>query len=351
MLEGANMRNYGNKTGIVAIYLFVMLFFCPPARPSNYYYLVAYEKDSLHTGVLFEKIDISTHNIIFSTPIELRGEVQFSTPIPLQSRITQLYFIATINGLSGKNTDVLNQITTYYAMCDSSGNIYHIGRFPNIQLLEYKKNVSGTIEINYIDSSGESVWGNLNVDNGGVAHINYLRREIIDTINYPNIGIFGYPRKISETNNAIYWHDSHLGRYVLKINPTSRLLVDSLNVDHANRLNHLIGLGELDTIVYSFNLSYNIMGGPVSLRKTSIDSSYVKTYRTSNFTLLDSIPINNPDTNLGYIGTANGPCEKVGPYFVYYFFGSGDYRYFSPAMLFIFDTRTNEARWLRVGWR
>jgi hypothetical protein len=58
-----------------------------------------------------------------------------------------------------------------------------------------------------------------------------------------------------------------------------------------------------------------------------------------------------PNIEGGYIINEIGECDNIGPYMVYYYFAQEDYRYFSPAMLFIFDTRTNEATWLRVGWR
>jgi len=35
----------------------------------------------------------------------------------------------------------------------------------------------------------------------------------------------------------------------------------------------------------------------------------------------------------------------------YYYFWQDGYEGFDPAYLLIFDTRTNEASWLRVGWR
>jgi len=66
---------------------------------------------------------------------------------------------------------------------------------------------------------------------------------------------------------------------------------------------------------------------------------------------MESLAIQYPNSDSGYIGSGYGPCERIGPYFIYYFFDGEDYRYFSPAMLFIFDTRTNQATWLRVGWR
>jgi hypothetical protein len=65
---------------------------------------------------------------------------------------------------------------------------------------------------------------------------------------------------------------------------------------------------------------------------------------------MDSIPI--PDYPEGdFISGSYGPAELVGPYIVYYFGESNDLGQLYPAMLFIFDTRTNEATWLRVGWR
>ena len=50
-------------------------------------------------------------------------------------------------------------------------------------------------------------------------------------------------------------------------------------------------------------------------------------------------------------GIEYGLADVVGNYIVVYFFDCELREGFLPAMLFIFDTRTNTARWLNVGWR
>jgi hypothetical protein len=345
------MKSHGNK--YIRVIIVAIMFSCQIyGQNIDYcYYLSAYQNDDWPTDILFEKIDLNSKSIINSVPIRLTGELQAKNPIPLSLRNQTIYFISTINGLPAKNCEYLNRRVANYAILNTDGVLIQQGQMPYFQILDYKILARGMVEINYSDSLGMNSWGNLSIINGATPHVNFTRRAVFDSINYPTISNFRYMNKIIGSNSLLYWVDNYSGRYILKLNYEQRILIDSLKIDSTNTSNHIIGIGNGDSVIYSFYLNYNIVGGPESTRKTSVDSSYLKLFRISDFSFIDSIPINNPANDSDIVGNSNGPCDRIGPYFVYYFFNGEDYRYFSSAMLFIFDTRTNEARWLRVGWR
>jgi hypothetical protein len=108
----------------------------------------------------------------------------------------------------------------------------------------------------------------------------------------------------------------------------------------------------LDTIIYVFSLNYELhFKGRIEkgYGQDWIDAN-VRMFNIRNFVLLDSLSL--PDYPEGdFISGSYGVGEVKGPFITYYFGQSGDMQLVYPAMLFIFDTRTNEATWLRVGWR
>jgi hypothetical protein len=107
-----------------------------------------------------------------------------------------------------------------------------------------------------------------------------------------------------------------------------------------------------NNLLYIFNLNYEIRFKNKIVKGYGQDwiESNVRVINLENFSLIDSIQV--PDYPEGdYISGSSGVADVVGNYIVYYFGSSNDMEIFAPAMLFIFDTRTNQAAWLRVGWR
>jgi hypothetical protein len=103
--------------------------------------------------------------------------------------------------------------------------------------------------------------------------------------------------------------------------------------------------------LYVFHQNYEYYGK--FLQKTRNDNwiqSHLLIYDIDDFSLIDSLSI--PDYPAGdYIIADFDVADVIGNYIVYYYAQPGGIEDYTPAMLFIFDTRTNEAAWLRVGWR
>jgi hypothetical protein len=187
---------------------------------------------------------------------------------------------------------------------------------------------------------------NLRLVRGGGYPFNY------DPENARQVGRYTYPRRLPHSSAPIYWDTAdNFEVYILMLNAQRTRILDSLSVGNFLAYSQLFGVSAADSLLYIFSLSYDIPRGGGRLAHRNNAPSFVRKYRVADFSLTDSISVPNivPDTD--YVRNELGPCDVVGPFMVYYFFKGDDYRYFSPAMLFIFDTRTNEATWLRVGWR
>jgi hypothetical protein len=138
-------------------------------------------------------------------------------------------------------------------------------------------------------------------------------------------------------------------RFILKLNHDTGGIIDSLELQNNPVRTHVLAV--LDSLLYVFHQNYEFYGK--TIQKGPDDDridSHLLIYNAFDFSLLDSISI--PDYPPGdYIGGEFGSADVVGPYIVYYYFEGEGIDRFAPAMLLIFDTRTNEATWLRVGWR
>jgi hypothetical protein len=325
------------------------------AQQTSYYYTCSYHNASWGTDIIASKIDLDTKSIVYSIPIALAGELEMKTPVQFVLRNQRLLFVSAIYGTAGKNSEVLDSSGTDYAVLNDAGDLLSTGYLPRIHLFGFGTyNSAGPVNLKYIYDSPSArpvMKGILSLNDRYSARVLPDGEEIDREADFPRIGIFRYFKQIRSGNERYYWVAENSGYYLLSLDVNRRTLLDSLNVGNNAPYFYLFGLSPDDSLIYSFNMNYNILGGPEDLQKRTVDSSFLKIYRASSFALVDSVVVSYPPLDSGYVAGTTGPIDRVGPYFVYFDLTGEDYRYFSPAMLFIFDTRTNQATWLRVGWR
>jgi hypothetical protein len=350
-----NMKSLGKIKFLILIATIILFYYGQPdSQEDEYYYTCSYEGNSFGTDILFSKIDLNSKEIIASASIPIGGELQFKNPIKLMRGIHEFYCILTLNGLPAKNTEISNEVDTEFAILNNRFELVLTGSIPEVQLLDFIHYPNSDIEIKFLRKQGQN-WRNkkASLSLGGNNRINFSN-ELEDPWkdeNYPVISGFHFFKKIKRGNNRLYWDVMPEGTYVLSLDIDNNVLLDSLNVETELNRFYLFGLSQNDTAIYVFFMNSNIIGGPETLRKANIDPSFVKIFDSVTFNQIDSIPIQYPPIDSGYVLGSTGSIDRVGDYFVFFDLNSEDYRYFSPAMLFIFDTRTNEATWLRVGWR
>jgi len=150
-----------------------------------------------------------------------------------------------------------------------------------------------------------------------------------------------------DTLKQLYKANSSGNRFILKTD--REVIFDSLQQN--NDPERSLVFASKDSLLYVFHQNYEFYGKMIQKsRDDDWIQSHVLIYDGNDFSLVDSIAI--PDYPEGeYIAGDFGVADVVGDYIVHYFFPKGGLEDFEPAMLFIFDTRTNETTWLRVGWR
>jgi len=352
-LEEVNMRSNGTINTIVIIFAVMACFTPIGAQVDGTYWLCSYVNNYPDSSnIQLQKIDLDRKQIVTSIRVPLRGEIDPKTPLVLQGHNQKYMIILTVNGVTGKNTNLLGDWVTYYVVYDIMGNQLGVDSLLGMNLFDFSTSSGDSINLTCVDRTrrGEPVLkAYMTMDSNAKITLTFNGEE--DEILSPAVGKFKHYQRLFENNNRYFSNLDKDGIYLLSLNSVNNVLLDSLRIDDRFRRSYLFGLSENDSTIYLFHLNYNELGGPSSLKKVEMDSSCLRIINAQSFDMIDSIYIPNPPIDLGYSFGELGSCDRVGPYFVYYFFKGEDYRYYSPAMLFIFDTRTNQASWLRVGWR
>jgi len=345
------MLNLGSKICLI------FLLGVASANGRNFYYTCSYADSVAPSNILFSKIDLNAKTIACNCTLRFEGNITEETARAINNNMGGRFLgVFTNNGLTGKNTAMAERNSVNYGIIDNQCNLLSNGSIDNIFL--YARDDYGSrwdSAFTYIQGRGdneEEYRAQVILNSNRQPQFRDSRVFNFDAVNHVQIDRFKYYKRISPSSRYLYWDIIDTGIYLLKLNVDSGLLSDSLMIDNAvNRL-YLFGFNESDSAIYVFYMNYTRMS-PLypELRKTTIDPSYVKIYSYDDFSLVDSVEINYPPLDSGYIQGISSSIDKVGPYFVYFDLVQENRAYFSPAMLFIFDTRTNEASWLRVGWR
>jgi hypothetical protein len=316
--------------------------------------VVAYREDGT-TDLIVKRIDLDLKAVIKSVEIPFQGELLTKMPIKFQKGGTQYSLILTVDGVSCKNCAVGERLTRYAVINDS------------LEVIRIDSLI-GTATFSVISTSNDSMAFKVLEAPGNTNEINHKARYLItnnfsvqkysdlpndyNTNRFPNMNNYNNLHMISSSRTNIFWDtDTSFNVHLLDIDPRRTNINHDIDVGNFINRAQLIGFAAELNIFYVFSISDYSPLMEDSAQNINLRPSFLKRYSTDSFSLIDSIDIPNCSIDSGYVRNELAQCEKAGRYFVYYFFGSDGMRYYSPAMLFIFDTRTNQATWLRVGWR
>jgi len=345
----------GNKKKSVSI-IFWLAVLSVYAYPQEHpYYLCTYEGPDSSGGVVLLKVDLDQKSVVSSLGLPMQGELAFRVPLVIDRARQRFYVVPTNDGLPAKNSQLLASPVCNYSVINNDMALVVQGQLSGISIIgSFHFPLSTSPLIKVIERQGDSS----NVFRGRPVLVSGNRLEVVDRAygpesdaDYPEIGGFRYFKRVAPFNDRYYWAANSNGVYILVIGFHDSTLINSTLVCTSRAQANIFALSPGDSLIYCFFINYNSLGGPEAFRKTGIDPSYLITFAPESLAQIDSLSLPSPSLDYGYVQPETGICDKVGPYLVYYFFLQESYKYFSPAMLFIFDTRTNEATWLRVGWR
>lgn len=345
---------------LIILLLFYSLI-CPGSTfPQNYYvncYEGTGERGELH-DIYVKAVDLTVPSITSEIRINDKGYLLSKKPAIVD--VNDRSYLISISEFGGfaKNSGPAGSYKVYYSVLTVDDQ----------QLVIVKNDSIGGVMASpirqYVDETGFRFGLRSDRDtmtvlpDGEYTLDNNLNFQMIRPISYshePNViyNLAGheYMTKVWNENNINIFYYS--GYWLARLANDLSIVLDSLYLINMQNGSGIFAYHPDRDKLYCFHLNYEFHGKFPQYEK---DYDYnriepeVLIYDPYTFNLLENLPI--VDYARGdYPGHENGLAEVVGDFIIYYFFEEDWWPIFAPAMLFIFDTRTNEATWLRVGWR
>jgi hypothetical protein len=332
------------------------------AHSKNYQLCTYGDEDSAGArNALLKTIDLQTAIITDSVIISTCGYVPSKKPAII-SLNGQRYLIAFSED-GGYNKNVCKRdYTVYYVIVKDSTtlSVMHRDSVFDAAISQFKQyRGDSTFQyglIRYQDTSYTNLIpsGRFTLDND----FNFYRQNSMAPNSIPGritlLGSFECLDRVNLPNNhnLYYSLDLNSNYWILRLS-SAGLLIDSLLVENISHASTIFAYHPGRDKIYCFYLNYEQHGKFKEYEKNYKQdwiTPQVKIYDPGTLKLSDSIQIADFDSGNYPLGE-RGLADVVGDYIVYYFFEDEWIGSINPAVLFIFDTRTNEARWLRVGWR
>jgi len=329
---------------------------------SQDYVINSYQANSFPSSVKTVFIDLDTKAIIGEIIIGSQGAIINKKALPILSGPDTLYITATMEGCYCPNSIVDKNRVKFSIINPRTRNLIYSYADTNFLIDTFEAMPGNRVFIDgqFLSQRNRSIRGNFELDSG--FHLSLREQQSPDFSYRIYPGIRSFINLLSAApNKDLYRANRNTVDYILKTDQnrttiidslilfSESVLIDSLLPDSATDRSHIIAV--VDTLLYDFNLNWEFYGDLVwRPYEEGRINTHVKIYSVNTFALLDSFPVADyppgdyPDGDFDV-------ADIVGPYIVYYFFGREGIERYAPAMLFIFDTRTNEATWLRVGWR
>jgi hypothetical protein len=328
------------------------------AVAGEYYYLATYDLNSegYVASISVKKINLKNATIVDSLSLGTVGCLLNEKPFKINyhGKDALLFFVQ--DGMVAKNTGPGPE-TSYLFCVDRSLNLKNFiitkgaGVFPCLRdgvsngfYLEIQNDSSAAI--NYPD-------GIYFINN----ELNFVRIDSLPGAVYEEIFVnpFKWLIKIpGDLKHNLYygWKDSQY--WLVKLDSVTQTVQIYSQLRFSGGAATLFAYHPRRNLFYCLKVNYEIPSDEPDFKpKTRLDyyiDPEAVIYDPESLDIIKRIPIADyPDGE--YPGKENGLADVVGDYIVYYFFREEHYTRYDPAMLLIFDTRTNEATWLRVGWR
>jgi hypothetical protein len=320
------------------------------------YLLTTYEKqaDSTTYSLYVEKIDLAQKAAIEKIRLCDGGQLHDRKPYVFNKNTHKYYAVFVQYGFWSGSSDPQRVI---YFILDDSLNISKRVEMPSAIFMGAYSFDDSTLIISLYKN------GTINTpiapqyqldDNFELQPAKDLKNA--DGINVPDIGRFKYLSSINKNNSPynIYTALAGPGRWLLKLSSTHDTVVDSLPINSDTISTTIFNYHPKAQKIYMIHFNYVNYGSAPELESKAGECRIkprLLIYDPANLSLLKALPI------LGYTlddcpsGLREGYAEVLDDYLIFNFPRGRVSPGYHPAMLFIFDTRSNEATWLRVGWR
>ena len=334
----------------------LLLFIFSGHTVAQYAYLNSYilNREFPTQNILF-KVDIDDKSKIDSVILPVRGQFVDSYPFELSRNSFSVLLTIMQNGVPGKNADPpKGYADTFYALIlPNNLSIIRLDSLLFRAIVGFKNINDNRLSLQWVNEENSN--SPTQEDLIGIG--NNQRLRVFSSHNYirpdyslNDINQFTSPKKLLNiADTTIYWdiESSASNVYLFKHSPSTGIMTQTLLGDRTE-MNIVVGYNESSNNIYSFVTPFKMYSYFPPVYSADTLNMAICIYNPSTLDQTDSISYSVGEA---YAAKEIGTAESNGPYLYYYYFWQDGYRRFDPAYLLIFDTRTNEADWLRVGWR
>jgi len=297
------------------------------------------------------KIDLRSRRVADSLAFYINGEFLQKRPLSLANFDRGNYSLDfIINGLSGKNSEMTGQVNTHYFVINNRIlNIVRQDSLIGAQLTRIRQVRGDSIFVDLIDDqSGGWRRANYRMERNGL-DLREIDRQLPHQNDHIIIGDYRDPITINNMGNRKYYYDLVDGEMaVLFAADSLGTILNEHIVGNISQETIIIGFNTRDSLIYYATLKFKLLStDPEYSSNDSIRNEIIR-LNANSFVVVDSLSL---EPGIAYFANEIGAADFVGDLLVYYFSKGDGYKRFDPAYMLIFDTRTNEATWLRVGWR
>ena len=336
----------------------LLIFVAATSCFAQYYYVNTYQQiDGKGYASYIKSIDLGSKAIHDSVKVSDWGTIWTKEPIRLTSDGNN-YLISFIEyGAFAKNSGPGIE-SVQYTILDDSLNVIKIDSFPHarIDVLGQGPNKK-FFEFGMTEDTSVTMIlkdGKFNLDELS----NFVRVGDLDTnrsTTQPlNLGSLKNLCVVPNSDSLNLYISTRPSRYwLVKLNDLKSKIIDSVLLENIPNALIIWSYFPQNGRFYCFHLNYESHG-----KFEENNKDYGQQWMIPEVLIYDGATLNPIEklrisdfTAGNYPGIEKGMAENIGNFIVYYFFQDAWMEVFAPAMLFIFDTRTNEATWLRVGWR
>ncbi len=349
-----------------------ILFICLSAQLawSQYYYVNTYENlrasnsERFFSDIYVKSIDLNNRSVVDSLKLNNRGFIDFSIPASVIVD-GQKYLIIISEGGGGpsKNSVFEDSQKVFYSIVRANGGKLSLVRCDSVigamadGFRQYQGEEGFRFGLRkYPDTTTLYDLGLYTLDKN--LNFTYIGPEPAGGENpgyIDGIGVFDFLIKVPFDNNHHLYYGVRYSQYWLaKLNDDATAVIDSAQLRFSGGAATLFAFNPKQDRFYCLHVNYELHTGEIDSVYKRRQDYYVDPdvviYDPNTLDILEKHSIADyPEGQ--YPTKENGLADVVGDFIVYYFFWGDEFYSYYPAMLFIFDTRTNEATWLRVGWR
>ena len=340
------------RLAFICLTIILELLIINDVSTAQFYFVNAYTRAGDHYSNAIYKVDIDSKIIIDSVIIDGKGEFFGKHPFEITFG-NQDFLISSINaGLPGKNSrSGPYPITHIYLIRSRSVDLVFQDSLIHGHISKIRQIGNDSLDIEWFadNQSGGSDFLSKFVFRPNSNRLDRIMNMPLSQQIPFTIGNYVDPVWLMHLENSNYYWDIVDGTNIVlfKVDDNGNLSNETIIGDRTIA-NCALGYNSYIDKLICFKTPFKLLSYSPTYESPDSIEAEVLYFNINDFAIDSTFTI---DMGIAYCGYEVGKALSYGHYTYYYYFSGDGYGQFDPAYLLIFDTRTNETDWLRVGWR